>query len=457
MRSYFHWFVIGLLGLAFTLPAMGGSASIEVEADGSDFLLIQGNQVQVEHRNFQPLANLQYSFDPKTGLPGSSVVVSLTKLEGTGPVTIVEQPSLSNGYTLKVLVDNDNERVYPQLYRFRLDWTERGSDMFPTMDRRLYDFCHWRGEVDGTDMIRIQGGTITVTHVRAMPIVNARYDFSAPLPSAKQEVYIQVEQGRGAVEIIQQPAVGNDYTAVIRLDDGRFSGSAVYDFYVFWKKGVETSYQNPEDMDFLWEGQVDGSDRVIIRGMSAQVEHLKSQSPTNVQFKFQKAVPQRDQTVTLQVFKGRGEVRILEQPSRQNGYTVKVLVDDTEKGGSSFYQFGLRWEGGARTGSDWDVSRTPAKTGVIRWRGQVDGRDRLHVRSKTITVEHLESGTIRDATSTFTDPLPAQAVTASINKLSGRGDVTIVQQPTRENNYTLVVEIYDPKPGHDVYEFEIIW
>ena len=363
MRSRCRWFVIGLLGLACVLPAMAGTAFIEVEVDGSDFLLIQGNQVKAEHRNFQPPANLQYRFDPKAGLPGSSVVVSLTKLEGTGPVTIVEQPSLSNGYTLKVLIDNDNERVYPQLYRLRLDWTERGSDMFPTMDRRLYDFCHWRGEVDGTDMIRLKGGTIAVTHVRALPIVNARYDFSAPLPSAKQEVYLQLEQGRGTVEIIQQPSATNDYTAVIRIDDGRFSGAAVYDFYVFWKKGLETSYQNPEEMDFLWEGQVDGSDRVIIRGMSAQVEHLKAQPPTSVQFKFLKAVPQREQSVTLQVFKGRGEVRILEQPSRQNGYSIKVLVDDTEKGGSSFYQFGLRWEGGGRSDSGLGFLADPRETG----------------------------------------------------------------------------------------------
>lgn len=457
MRSLYRWSLIGLLGLVCTLPAVAGTAFIEVEVDGSDFLRIQGNQVQVEHRNFQPLTNLQFRFDPQTGLPGSSVVVSLTKLEGTGPVTIVEQPSVSNGYTLKLLIDNDNERVYPQLYRLRLDWTERGSEMFPTMDRRLYDFCHWRGEVDGTDMIRITGNTIAVTHVRAQPIVNARYDFSAPLPAAKQEIYLQVEQARGTVEILQQPAATNNYTAVIRLDDGRFSGSAVYDFYVFWKKGVETSYQNPEDMDFLWEGQVDGADRVIIRGMSAQIEHLKSQPPASVQFKFKKAIPPRDQTVALQVFKGRGDVLILEQPSRQNGYTVKVLVDDTQKGGSAFYQFGLRWEGGGRSDFDWDSSRSSAKTGVIRWRGRVDGRDRLHIQGRTVTVEHLEAGTIRDATSTFTDPLPSQAVTVSLNVLKGRGNVTIVQQPSRENNYSLVVEVYDPKSGDDVYEFEIIW
>ena len=94
---------------------------------------------------------------------------------------------------------------------------------------------------------------------------------------------------------------------------------------------------------------------------------------------------------------------------------------------------------------------------MIRWRGRVDGRDRLHIRGKAITVEHLSANPIRDATSTFTDPLPSQAVTVSINKLEGRGDVTIVQQPSRENNYSLVVEISDSKSGDDVYEFEIIW
>jgi hypothetical protein len=457
MPANCRWMLLALLGWLIVWPVRAGVAYIEAEVDGSDFLYVQGNQIRVEHRNFQPLAGLQSRFEPAGGLPSASVVVSLDRLEGTGPATIVEQPSLSNSYTLKLLVDNDNEKIYPQLYRIRLEWSERGSEMFPTMDRRLYDFCHWRGEVDGTDILRLQGATVAITHVRALPIRSARFDFSAPLPPARVEVYLQVEQARGAVEILQQPTAANNYTLTIRIDDGRFGDSAVYDFYVFWKKGAAPSPRDPEEMDFLWEGRVDGADQVVIRGKSAQIEHLQSQLPDNVQFKFRKVLPQREQTVSLEIFKARGEVRILEQPSRQNGYSVKVLVDDSDDSGASVYQFGLRWEGGGRSDAGPDAGRGPARAGVIRWRGRVDGRDRLHIQGKILTVEHLDANPIRDMTTTFTDPLPDRAVTATINKLEGRGDVVIIQQPSRENGFTLVVEISDPKSGASTYEFEIIW
>jgi hypothetical protein len=57
----------------------------------------------------------------------------------------------------------------------------------------------------------------------------------------------------------------------------------------------------------------------------------------------------------------------------------------------------------------------------------------------------------------FSTPLPRRAVNADVRKISGRDNVSIVQQPSPNNNYTLVIEINDSSGGADVYDLEIRW
>jgi len=457
-----------LTALIAASPIQAGVAVVEVSVDGSDYLLIRGADVRVEHRNFEPLTNLKVRFDPTTGLPAAAATVTVSRLEGTGPVTVVEQPSAGNDYTLKILIDNDNESLYPQKYRLRLEWEEQSAALFPTMDRNIHDYFHWRGEVDGTDMIRIQGTTVTIDHVRAQPIKNQRVDYTAALPAARVETALYTERARGAVEVIQQPSYTNGYTAIIRVDDGKFSGSDVYDIYLYWPKTIPAEAITPDEMDFYWEGRVDGVDRVIIRGDSATQEHLQSKPPEGVKGQLRRALPRQEQTVSLHVFAGRGSVKITEQPSWSNNYAVSVLVDDSNRSGAADYRFGLRWGVGGSTDTvpmagTTQVGTIPAGTtpassgGVIRWRGRVDGKDRLMFKGNTVTVQHLAAQPIRDASHTFSDPLPATGVTVSLNVIAGRGSVRIVEQPGRGNNYTLIVEIEDASSGDGIYEFELFW
>ncbi len=58
--------VLGLWVLTATIaasPIQAGVAVVEVSVDGSDYLLIRGADVRVEHRNFEPLTNLKVRFD----------------------------------------------------------------------------------------------------------------------------------------------------------------------------------------------------------------------------------------------------------------------------------------------------------------------------------------------------------------------------------------------------------
>ena len=55
-------------------------------------------------------------------------------------------------------------------------------------------------------------------------------------------------------------------------------------------------------------------------------------------------------------------------------------------------------------------------------------------------------------------PLPARAdLMPAIQKLRGRGRVSLVESPSEKNNYRLVFEIDDPEPGADYYEVEVDW
>jgi hypothetical protein len=446
-----------LMLLAAAVPLLAGEAVIEADVDGSDYLLIRGNDIRVEHRNFEPLSNLRADFYPSQGIPRENIAVRLSILEGSGPVSIVEQPSFSNNYTLKILINNDQEDIYPQRYRLRLEWQDYGTGSGRDFDRSRSDFLHWQGRVDGTDYIRVSGRTVQIEHIRARPITSQNYNFSAPLPAQDVQVFLAVEQARGSVEIVQQPEYSNGYTAIVRVDDGRQGGASDYDFYLYWERTGGGSYPtiNENDLDFIWEGRVDGIDELTIRQRWVKVEHIRSRPLENVKYDFRTYLPRRSQSVELYKLDGRGDVEIVDQPSSWNDYTLRIRLDDSDKGGADNYRFGLKWMGGDPLNTA--TNQRPLEGGVIRWRGRVDGRDQIIIRGDKIDIRHLEAKPVMGMTHTFSSPLPRREVTVGLNLLEGRGSVRIVEQPTRGNNYAVIIEIDDPKGGADNYEFEIYW
>jgi len=96
-------------------------------------------------------------------------------------------------------------------------------------------------------------------------------------------------------------------------------------------------------------------------------------------------------------------------------------------------------------------------SGRLRWRGTVDGETQLLVRRSDVESRALSGLPASAATFNFTSPLPRRALDLRLEKKHGRGDIEIVQQPSRNNDFTAVVEIRDKKGGSDDYEFELIW
>jgi len=91
-----------------------------------------------------------------------------------------------------------------------------------------------------------------------------------------------------------------------------------------------------------WRGRVDDDVRIRIRGGSADVETIGGTPYYDGQPNFGNSLPNRRVTVRLTEKRGRGEIFIEQQPTRENDFTAVVRIRDT-KGGASEYAFTLEW------------------------------------------------------------------------------------------------------------------
>ena len=63
----------------------------------------------------------------------------------------------------------------------------------------------WRGQVDGIDEILIRGGEVRVRHLAAKPIQRQDHRFTSPLPEWDVDLELYKIEGRGDVELIEEP------------------------------------------------------------------------------------------------------------------------------------------------------------------------------------------------------------------------------------------------------------
>jgi hypothetical protein len=95
--------------------------------------------------------------------------------------------------------------------------------------------------------------------------------------------------------------------------------------------------------------------------------------------------------------------------------------------------------------------------GRVSWRGRVDIETHLHIRGNTLETRVVAGPNWGGESYNFTSPLPSRRVTVGVNKTRGRGSVRILQQPSRDNDFTTVIQILDPDGGAKDYELDIFW
>ena len=95
--------------------------------------------------------------------------------------------------------------------------------------------------------------------------------------------------------------------------------------------------------------------------------------------------------------------------------------------------------------------------GSMNWRGRVDDYVELRVQGNRVrSIERSGAPTYNEHAS-FSSPLPRADVRVEVKKRDGRGKVSILEQPSRYNNYTAVIRIDDSKGGADDYQIEMQW
>jgi hypothetical protein len=96
-------------------------------------------------------------------------------------------------------------------------------------------------------------------------------------------------------------------------------------------------------------------------------------------------------------------------------------------------------------------------SGSLRWRGTVDDVTHLYIRDSGVEARAVSGQPYSDGTYNFTSALPNRRTTVRLNKIRGRGDMRIIQQPARNNDFTAIIEIRDTTRGPSDYELEVSW
>lgn len=105
--------------------------------------------------------------------------------------------------------------------------------------RELFE---WRGNVDQEIRIQMRGARTAVMDMgpREMTGYDQARAVSA-MPAADGYVSVEMLQGRGRADVVQQPTAQNGYTTVVRVRDTQ-GGAGAYDVAAYWQPTGNTRY-----------------------------------------------------------------------------------------------------------------------------------------------------------------------------------------------------------------------
>src|SRR5262249_4665906 len=104
----------------------------------------------------------------------------------------------------------------------------------PVVTAQGQQLFEWDGRVDREVQIVTRGNQLSTRNIGAPEPGRARSRMFADLPRMDGQVRVQVLNGRGNVDVIQQPNSGNGFTTIVRIQDPR-SGSDDYRVVGYWQ------------------------------------------------------------------------------------------------------------------------------------------------------------------------------------------------------------------------------
>jgi len=241
------------------------------------------------------------------------------------------------------------------------------------------ELFEWSGRVDREVQIIMRGNQISTRNVGDSETGRARSRVMMQMPRQDGQVVADVENGRGNVEVIQQPNAQNGYTTVIRIVDPA-AGDGNYRVAAYWQNysngdyvgnngvgrargrnrdinngnGGNGGYDNRDRNNgdygrnsnqgiLHWSGNVDGELEIRIQNGRITYRNLTGAQPTSVRASGgNMSMPRNGGEVAIAQGQGRGSVAVIQQPTSYNGNTTVIRVRDPQ-GGYGYYDFDLVW------------------------------------------------------------------------------------------------------------------
>lgn len=251
----------------------------------------------------------------------------------------------------------------------------RGSELF-----------EWNGQVDREVQVVMRGSNVWTNNVGQTEQPRARTRSYNRLPAEDGQVTVELLNGRGRVDVIQQPSRGNNYTTIVRIRDDR-SGSSDYRLAAYWQgygssngdvygrddRGRDDRGRDDRDVyrrrdrddddrgrgrgrgnddngngrwdrnsseALHWSGNVDGDLEIRIQNGRVDYRNLSGAQPTSVRSNVGNIRSLESGSLSVQINQGRGNIDIVQQPQQWNGYTTIIRVRDPQ-GGFGYYDFSL--------------------------------------------------------------------------------------------------------------------
>jgi hypothetical protein len=94
---------------------------------------------------------------------------------------------------------------------------------------------------------------------------------------------------------------------------------------------------------------------------------------------------------------------------------------------------------------------------VYEWNGVVDKEVRIQLRGNRAYVQPMGAGEDRNSRGRMINGLPQQTGNLVVQRLEGRGDVDVIEQPSARNGYTATFRIRDDRGGAARYRIVAYW
>lgn len=108
-----------------------------------------------------------------------------------------------------------------------------------------------------------------------------------------------------------------------------------------WGSGNNT-YEKPVIGRVRWRGTVDDEVQLTISGNSVVVKTISGTAYNNATYNFTSALPDKKVDVEVDKKKGRGSVKVLQQPRKENNFTTVIQIRDKD-GGAKDYDLDIIW------------------------------------------------------------------------------------------------------------------